>query len=353
MGRANIGVCLVDDALRYSWVNEAFCELLGYEEHDLLGRSPFEFTHPDDIDLDKELSAQAFRGEIPYFQTRKRYIRPNGTILVGDLSSTVLFEGDVAVGGLAFLVDSSRSDPTTQRIESLQRSAAIGQITASAVHDLRNNIGAVALVGDALEAQYGLLPAIELLKYEVEGTMHLLSAITSYVRPTDSTGDFESVGVVLEQANPLLRLVVPAPTSLDIVLVDPELTPTIEKRELQQVITNLVLNARDATSVGGRIGITAGHAPDDAACIDIQVSDNGSGMSDDELESAFDPYFTTKGDNGTGLGLTICRDIIERNGGRLLAESAAGVGSTFIIRLPLVRTSAEHDRRSSLEAPST
>lgn len=349
--QTSIGICLVDEELRYSWVNGAFCSLLGYSSEELIGRSPFEFTHPDDVDLGKELIDKAFDGDIPFFHTRKRYIRPDGTIVVGDLLSTALFEDDAPIGGLAILVDASQTDPTTHRIESLQRSAAIGQITASAVHDLRNNIGAIGLVGDALEAQHGLLPAIELLKYEVEGTMQLLSAITSYVHPATRQREFESIGEVFAQANPLLRLVVPATTALDIVLIDPELTPTIESRELQQVITNLLLNARDATNtIGGRISISAGLTDGQPGCLDIVVSDNGCGMTASEFENAFDPYFTTKGENGTGLGLTICRDIIERNGGRLLAESTKGIGSLFTIRLPLCAvTDDEQTARSSAD----
>lgn len=333
--RANIGVCLVDANFRYTWVNRAFCDLLGYASADLINRSPLEFTHPDDVDLDRELSEQAFRGEVPHFQTRKRFIRRDGSILVGDLLATVSFENGVAIGGFAVLVDAATTDPATQRIESLQRSAAIGQVTASAVHDLRNNIAAVGLVGDALEAQYGLLPAIELLKYEVEGTQSLLSSIMSYVRPAEPTGEYDTIRVVIDQVNPLLRLAVPARVDLDIVLVDPDITPTIESRELQQVITNLVLNARDAAHAdGGLISISAGATIGDAACVDIIISDNGSGMTEHERARIFDPYFTTKGDNGTGLGLTICRDIVERNGGRLLVTSAPGAGARFTIRLP-------------------
>lgn len=333
--RATIGISLVDADCKYTWVNEAFCALLGYTRTQLLGRSPFEFTHPDDVDLDRELSEQAFRGEIPHFQARKRYTRRDGSIFVGDLLASVFFEDGVALGGYSVLVDASQTDPTTQRIESLQRSAAIGQVTAAAVHDLRNNIAAVGLVGDALEAQFGLLPAIELLKYEVEGTHSLLSSIMGYVRPDEPTGSWETIGTVVAQAHPLLRLAVPARINFDVLLTEPDITATIEARELQQVITNLVLNARDAVvSEGGRISLTAGATIGDAECVDIIVSDNGSGMTPEELEQAFDPYFTTKGENGTGLGLTICRDIIERNGGRLLVESTPGEGATFTIRLP-------------------
>lgn len=333
--RATIGICVVDADIRFTWVNTAFCDLLGYPSSQLLGRPPFDFTHPDDVDIDREFSEKAFRGEIPHFHARKRYVRQDGSVFIGDLVASVFFEDGMALGGFAVLVDASQTDPTTQRIESLQRSAAIGQVTAAAVHDLRNNIAAVGLVGDTLEAEFGLLPAIELLKYEVEGTHTLLSSIMGYVRPETPTGSSESIGTVVAQAHPLLRLAVPARVNFDVLLTDPDIIAVIEPRELQQVVTNLVLNARDAVvSEGGRISLTAGATLGDPEHVDIVVSDNGSGMTDEELEHAFDPYFTTKGENGTGLGLTICRDMVERNGGRLLVESTPGKGTIFTIRLP-------------------
>lgn len=343
---ANIGICLTDASLRYLWINPAYARFLGYSEADLLGHSPFEFTHPDDIHLDRELSEQLLRGEIPHYQTRKRFIRPDGSITVGDLVATALFDDSgIPTTGVAIVLDAAASDPAAKRIESLQRSAAIGQVTASAVHDLRNSLAAIGLVSDSLQAQYGSVPAVELLKYEVEGTMSLLKAIMSYARPAVPNPSYDPIDTVLAQANPLLRLVVPATMALDITVTTSGLTATIAARELQQVITNLVLNARDATPAGGRISITTATAADDDSYADIIVSDNGIGMTPSQLERAFDPYFTTKGDAGTGLGLAICRDIVERNGGQLLAESTAGSGSSFTVRLPLVPRAALSDRR--------
>jgi len=179
--------------------------------------------------------------------------------------------------------------------------------------------------------------------------MQLLSAISGYVGPTKTTRSYDAIGEVLTRINPLLRLLVPAATALDVVVIDPALTPTIEARELEQVITNLLLNARDAiNSVGGLISITAGATTGDPDCVDIIVRDNGSGMNSDELAQAFTPYFTTKGDNGTGLGLTICRDIVERNGGRLDVTSERGVGSEFVIRLPVALTVEDVTRQANV-----
>lgn len=234
-------------------------------------------------------------------------------------------------------------DSTTRRIETLQRSAAIGQLTASAVHDIRNNLSSMALIGDALDAAFGPDDRVSILRREISGTLDLLSSISSFARPQPETNDDEdadelsfSVSALIEQATTLLHIVIPASTDLEIAIETQSVFPAIEPREFQQVILNLVLNARDATTgPGGVISIAAMPSPGDPTHADICVEDNGTGMSTDELSRAFEPYFTTKGEAGTGLGLPICREIVERHGGELFAQSEAGIGSRFTIRLPV------------------
>ena len=232
-------------------------------------------------------------------------------------------------------------DSTTRRIETLQRSAAIGQLTASAVHDIRNNLSSMALIGDALDAAFGPDERVSILRREISGTLDLLSSISSFARPQPETNDEDdelafSVSALIEQATTLLHIVIPASTDLEIAIETQSVFPDIEPREFQQVILNLVLNARDATTgPGGIISIAAKPSPGDPTHADICVEDNGTGMSAEELGRAFEPYFTTKGEAGTGLGLPICREIVERHGGELFAQSQAGIGSRFTMRLPV------------------
>ncbi len=341
-----IGISFVDHNLDYFWVNEAFAQLVGYSREKLLTMSIVDITHPDDIDLDEDMSTRAFSGEVPYFSVRKRFITSSGAIIVGDLLAAVDFDADgQPVMGVGILTDASTTDPTTKRIEALQRSAAIGQFTASAVHDLRNSLASISLIGETLDGAANP-EAVQLLRRESEAALGLLGSIAAFASPQDDTHlptqKSLSVGALLEQMPALLELVIPAGTTLIIDLESDTVFPDIAPREFQQVMVNLVLNARDAT-VGreGTIAITAVIPPDRPFCTDISVKDNGVGMTCDELASAFEPYFTTKGSDGTGLGLTICREIAERHGGALRATSVPGEGSTFTIRLPQVGSSVD------------
>lgn len=129
--------------------------------------------------------------------------------------------------------------------------------------------------------------------------------------------------------------------------------------QIQQVLLNLLVNARQAMPRGGRLTIRLKHDPE-SQTVDLQVRDYGTGIPPEVLPRIFDPYFTTKkgpdasGKGGSGLGLSACRDIIEAHRGRIRVESAVGKGTCFTIRLPAVQqpavTPPHHDGGS--ETPS-
>jgi len=124
------------------------------------------------------------------------------------------------------------------------------------------------------------------------------------------------------------------------IILEKERPPFILKgcqNELEQVLTNLILNAKDAikhTKSLGDIHITLSKSENE---ITIKVKDEGSGISKEHIQKVFDPFFTTKDvGKGTGLGLSICQSIIEQHKGTIKAESQPGQGATFIINLPIL-----------------
>ncbi|MGQ9605006.1 MAG: sensor histidine kinase [Thermogutta sp.] len=128
--------------------------------------------------------------------------------------------------------------------------------------------------------------------------------------------------------------------------------------QIQQVLLNLLVNARQAMPRGGRLTIRLKHDPESQS-VDLQVRDYGTGISPEVLPRIFDPYFTTKkgpdasGKGGSGLGLSACRDIIEAHRGRIRVESALGKGTCFTIRLPVAQQAVVRhpDREGGCESP--
>ncbi len=144
----------------------------------------------------------------------------------------------------------------------------------------------------------------------------------------------------VEEFLPLLERMVPA--SIKVLMEGPR-TPLLvraDPRQMEQILVNLVANARDALPKGGRIRIrTSWMETDSGPWARIQVEDDGMGMEPAVLERIFDPFFTTKASGlGTGLGLASVKAIVESWGGRLLATSALGQGSTFTVDLRMMRS---------------
>jgi signal transduction histidine kinase len=107
----------------------------------------------------------------------------------------------------------------------------------------------------------------------------------------------------------------------------------MDKAQIEQALINLALNAIEATGPGGKITINSRFASK-ADMVEITVSDTGKGISEEDVDRIFEPFYTTS-ESGTGLGLAITHGIIEQHGGTVEVESKMGQGTSFIIRLPL------------------
>ena len=120
---------------------------------------------------------------------------------------------------------------------------------------------------------------------------------------------------------------------------DDQARAIINANQIQQVLLNLIINARQASETGGRLLLSVAYSGD-RTTVEEGVTDNGAGISPDKLPHIFDPFFSTKsgpdstGKGGTGLGLSTCRDIIESHQGRIRVESKLGQGTTFVLKLP-------------------
>jgi signal transduction histidine kinase len=117
----------------------------------------------------------------------------------------------------------------------------------------------------------------------------------------------------------------------------------VSATQIQQIILNLIINARQAMPQGGHLRVEI-REDLDSEMVEIVISDTGTGIPADQLRNIFDPFYTTKdgpddtGKGGTGLGLSICRDIIEEHNGRIRVASLVGRGTTFTVKLPVAAT---------------
>ena len=226
-----------------------------------------------------------------------------------------------------------------------QRLASLGTAAAMLAHEFNNLMTPVVGYGKyALEHD-----DVEMMKKAIAMTLSQTSTLTAMANrilglAINEAQSFESVPVVQcaeEAVACLCRDLAKDGITLKLE-IDPHLKVWTDPKQLVQVLFNLLINARQAMAKrGGWIGISARHADDERVA--IRVRDTGCGIPAEQIQAVFEPFFTTKKDAqqngrpGAGLGLTICKDIIEEHRGRITVESEVGRGTTFTITLPSSR----------------
>jgi signal transduction histidine kinase len=240
---------------------------------------------------------------------------------------------------------------TQQQVIQQERLSAIGQMASGIAHDFNNTLTPIlgftelllesdTLLDDKVEARR----CLEMLRTSTKDAASVVSRLREFYRPAGTDEEFPVVDLakIVQQAvaltEPKWRSQTQALGVTVEVTVEIKASPFVagEESSLREVLTNLIFNAVDAMPEGGRIALETAVEGDDAV---IYVRDTGTGMSESVRQRCLEPFFSTKGELGTGLGLSMVYGIVERHRGRLEIESVAGQGTTFIIRLPVAENS--------------
>lgn len=343
--------------------NEAFCSMLGYQMHEIVGRS----------DLELGLWAvEEQRGEALARIRLERGIRnleAQFKTKNGGRRSVVLSMEVITVDGADCLLTSFFDVTETRSLErqlvQSQKMEAVGQLTGGIAHDFNNLLGVIVGNLDLLERQVAWNEAavkrVQTAQRAAGRGAELTRRLLAFSRrehlnpaPVAIAGAIrELVELAQRTMGPEIRIATRCDTNMPPVLVD--------AAALETALLNLALNARDAMPKGGSLVLSA-HVADVGSSnalvqagelqpgkyARIAVSDSGSGMSRETLERAFEPFFTTKPrDKGTGLGLAMVYGFIKQSGGAIRLYSEVGYGTTVSIYLPLAGQPAE-----AVEAPA-
>ena len=253
-------------------------------------------------------------------------------------------------GQLAYTVTVLRDLSALRRMEQLkverrmleiEKFAATGRLAATIAHEVNNPMeaikNAIYLLAGAIPESAA--PVYNILKSETERVARIVRQMLGLYRNTEKVKAV-NVNTIIEDTLLLLhrqlqRVNVEVQTELE-----PLPDAVIAADQIRQVLSNLVINARDAMPNGGRLRIRTRHIhrrDDPRGWVRIIVADTGSGVPAEMIRSIFEPFVTTKGERGTGLGLWIVKGIIQNHGGRLAVRSKLGYGTIFKIDLPVVK----------------
>jgi PAS domain S-box-containing protein len=350
-----VGIFIWDLEGRIVEANEAFLRIVGYEREDLVsGRMRWtDLTPPEWLDRDERQWGPELKrtGSLRPFE--KEYFRKDGSrvpVLIG--LATFAESGDQGVAFVLDLTERKRAEQERERLRQAEtdlaymtRVATMGELALSLAHEMKQPIaGAVInakacvrwLQRDAPDVEEACVAALRMARDARRAADMIDRVISIYWRGAPQR-ELVDLNEIVREMSLLLhdaahRRSVSIRTDLDGALPKITADPT----ELQQVLMNLMLNGIEAMDTSGELTVTSKRTEDGQLV--VSVSDSGIGLPLEQTERIFEPFFTTK-PQGTGMGLSISRRIIESHGGRLWASANAGRGATFQFTLP-IRTTA-------------
>ncbi|HXV61979.1 MAG TPA: PAS domain S-box protein [Vicinamibacteria bacterium] len=345
--KSPIGMHLVTPSFHILRVNEALGRMLGYESQELVGRPLALILHPDDAAKGLELARKMKAGGISGYQIERRYLRKDGEIVWAKMSASVIRDknGDplYGIGVVENITEHRRAEQDRARLEEQlrqsQKMEALGRLAGGIAHDFNNLLTVILGNASLLKAALADESAGRRLEEILEAgkrASSLIRQLLTFSRKSVSQPELLDPSEIVRDLEPLLRRLIGEHIALEIA-VDPD-SGYIEadRSQMEQVILNLALNARDAMPQGGKLVISAsrvtlGRVPH----VRLTFRDNGIGMCRETLARAYEPFFTTKPPGeGTGLGLATVYAVVTEADGHVLVDSEVGEGTTVVVQMP-------------------
>jgi two-component system cell cycle sensor histidine kinase/response regulator CckA len=355
---SNDGVAIDKDGV-HLFVNQKFLELFGYNNpEEVIGKHLMFTIHPDDRDRVKEINRRRQRGEDVPSKYEFKGIRKDGEIIYIEVSATkTTYRGEaVSLAYLRDITERKRAEEEREKMQAqliqAQKMESIGTLAGGVAHDFNNLL--TTIQGYAQLAMMSLREGDSFYENfkEIQQASVRAAKLTrqlllfSRQQPMDvhSITLNETVDNLMKMLKRLIGEDITVQTDLD-----PNLwTNMADSGNMDQVVMNLVMNARDAMSKGGKITIKTENVDiDEGYCeiykyahpgkfVCLSVEDIGIGMDKEVIQHIFEPFFTTKGQGkGTGLGLSVVYGIIKQHEGWINVYSEPGRGSVFKVYLPV------------------
>lgn len=341
---AREAIYALDTKGRVQWCNRGVSTMGGYVPEDLIGHHFLEWAIPNEYDELKDRFERALCGEAQSYEMS--YQGADGQIRYALVNNTPLIIDGRTTGVLGIMRDITEQRIERQRAAQAEKLRALGQLASGVAHDFNNALAAIIgraqLLGRLI--QDGTLAThLDVIQTAAADAAETVRRIQTFARqPRMKEFELLNVASLLRDAIELTRTrweteararELRYEVDLD---VDSDVYLEGSASELREVFVNLIVNALDAMPKGGSILIICRRTNER---VQILFTDTGAGMSDEVRERVFEPFYTTKGAQGTGLGLFVSYGIIERHRGVVSVESEPGRGTTFILDLPAIEAS--------------
>jgi PAS domain S-box-containing protein len=365
---AAIGTGVLDLRGRVVTSNPALEQMLGYDKDELAGKSAAELTHPDDRERELDLFSELARGTREEYRLEKRVLAKSGEVMWAHHTVSLVRDAftkpKFAIAMLEDITPRKRAEDERFRLESQLRQAqkmeAVGQLAGGVAHDFNNLLTAIrgysefALnrIGDG---QPELKKDIEEISKSADRASSLTRQLLAFSRKQLLQPRILQLNDVVSEVDKMLRRLIGE--DIEVVTIFGRALGRVkaDPGQIEQVLVNLVVNARDAMPEGGKLTIETSNVDVDrehAAALGggllpgryvmLAVHDTGHGIDAETKARLFEPFFTTKEQGkGTGLGLATVYGIVKQSGGYVVVESEPGKGAAFKVFLNRLEAGVE------------
>ncbi|HYC62340.1 MAG TPA: ATP-binding protein [Thermoanaerobaculia bacterium] len=324
-----------DLATSHIWFSDAFREDWGYETAEIDAPATWflERIHPEDRAAAQASFEEAIAKRERWY-CEYRLARADGTYRSVIVRGMTMRDGEGrATRVIGAMLDVTERLQMREQLEQARRIESLGRVAATVAHEFNNVLMTILPFTEILQRSSDprvLEQSARRISDAVARGRRLTDQILRFSKPAEPAFVMLDLGQWLERLIPELRSVVNGKVAVEVNAEDVRLPVLIDSAQMQQVLLNLMVNARDAMPHGGTIRVSTAAADRSAV---LAVADDGTGIPADILEQIFEPLYTTKR-SGTGLGLAVAQQIVVRHRGSIDATSVVGEGTSFRILLP-------------------
>ncbi len=352
-----LATVVLDSNYRVQMCNPAFGKLFLYDGGEVVGRPLDELVvSPGESIPSHQFSQANLRGEVLHAITRRA--RKDGTLVDVEVYGVPLIIDGQVKGSYGIYRDISEEKRLEQQLRQAVKMEAVGRLAGGVAHDFNNMLGVIIgyseLLEDAVEGHDRCKKHVEEIKKAARRAASLTRQLLAFSRQQVLEPRVLSLNSIVTEMEKMLRRVLGEDIEM-ITRLDSGLGHVkVDQSQIEQVIMNLVVNARDAIPQGGTLTLETGNADLDEAFVRrhpaaklgryvrLTVTDTGTGMDAETQAQIFEPFFTTKElGRGTGLGLATVYGVVKQSEGYIWVSSEVGKGTTFQIHFPRVERAAE------------
>lgn len=343
----------------FTYLSPSIEVVLGYTPEEFIVHYPECLTdNPVNKEVERYTELSIKGEEQPYYELE--IVAKDGSVHWLEVKEAPVFDqqGNVShVEGIAH--DITERKQVEETLRHTQRMDALGKITGGIAHDYNNMLGVILGYTDLLESALSEQPELAKYAHEIHRAgkrgAQLTKKLLAFSRKKNAKTAMVNINTLLQDQQDMLEKVLTARITLILDLAE-ELWPVrLDGSDLEDAILNMSINAMHAMETGGQLTIKTHNeyvATTDTRILQLDagdyvllsITDTGSGMDEATKEKIFDPFYSTKGENGTGLGLSQVYGFVERSGGAIKVYSEPGHGTRFVLYFPRYHESGSDDK---------